>query len=84
VHKAIGPDGMHPHVLRELAEVTAELLSIIFNRSWRTGEVPENWRIANVTPVFKKGKNNRITETQNCRCWKGHLDIIESNCLQAL
>ncbi|GAB0208736.1 mitochondrial enolase superfamily member 1 [Grus japonensis] len=24
--------------------------------SWRTGEVPEDWRKANVTLVFKKGK----------------------------
>jgi len=43
-------------VLRELADVIAEPLSIIFDRSWRTGEVPEDWRRANVTPVFKKGK----------------------------
>uniref|UniRef100_A0A8B9CF24 Reverse transcriptase domain-containing protein n=1 Tax=Anser brachyrhynchus TaxID=132585 RepID=A0A8B9CF24_9AVES len=55
-HKSMGPNGMHPHVLRELAEVIAEPLSIIFERSWRQGEVPEDWRIANVTPVFKKGK----------------------------
>jgi len=41
VHKSMTPNGMHPRVLRELAEVTAELLSIIFDRSWRTGEVPE-------------------------------------------
>ena len=33
VHKAKGPDGMHPHVLGELAELTAEYLSIIFERS---------------------------------------------------
>lgn len=26
-HKYMGPDGMHPHVLRELVEVIAELLS---------------------------------------------------------
>ncbi|GAB0183856.1 mitochondrial enolase superfamily member 1 [Grus japonensis] len=25
-------------------------------RSWRSGEVSEDWRKANVTPVFKKGK----------------------------
>ncbi|GAB0204823.1 mitochondrial enolase superfamily member 1 [Grus japonensis] len=28
----------------------------IFERSWRTGEVPEDWRKANVTLAFKKGK----------------------------
>jgi len=52
----MGPDGMHPRLLRELADVIAEPLSIIFQRSWRTGEVPEDWRKANVNPIFKKDK----------------------------
>ena len=56
----MGSDGMHPRVLRELAEVIAEPLSIIFERSWRTGEVPEVWRIANVTPIFKKGRKEDL------------------------
>ncbi|KFU89844.1 RNA-directed DNA polymerase from mobile element jockey, partial [Chaetura pelagica] len=56
IHKWMGPDGMHPRVLRELAEVIARPLSIIFGKSWATGEVPKDWRIANVTPVYKKGK----------------------------
>jgi len=43
-------------VLRELAAVVAEPHSNIFERSWRTEEVPEDRRKANVTPVFKKGK----------------------------
>jgi len=34
----------------------SEPLSIIFARSWRIGVVSEDWRKANVTPVFKKGK----------------------------
>ncbi|GAB0204592.1 mitochondrial enolase superfamily member 1 [Grus japonensis] len=55
-HKSMGPDWMHPQVLRELADVIAVPLSIIFERSWRTGEVPEDWRKASVTLVFKKGK----------------------------
>jgi len=55
-HKSMGPDRMHPRVLRELADVISEPLSIIFERSWRTGEVLEDWRKASVTPIFKQGK----------------------------
>ncbi|GAB0179750.1 mitochondrial enolase superfamily member 1 [Grus japonensis] len=60
IHKSMGPDGMHPRVLKELADVIARLLSIIFERSWRTGEVPEDWRKASVTLVFKKGKKEDL------------------------
>jgi len=55
-HTSMGPNGMHPHVLRGLAEVIAELLSVIFERAWQIGGVPEDWEVANVTPVFGKGK----------------------------
>ena len=51
----MGLDEIHPRVLRELAEEIAEPLSIIYQRSLLTGEVPEDWRLANVTPTYKKG-----------------------------
>jgi len=31
-------------------------LSIIYQQSWVTGEVPDDWRIANETPIYKKGR----------------------------
>ncbi|GAB0209271.1 mitochondrial enolase superfamily member 1 [Grus japonensis] len=52
----MGPDGIHPRVLRELAEELAKPLSIIYQQSWLTGEVPDDWRLANVTPIYKKGR----------------------------
>ena len=54
-HKSMGPDEIHTRVLRELAEVIAEPLSIISQCSLLTGEVPEDWRLANVNPIYKKG-----------------------------
>ena len=54
--KSPGPDELHPRVLKELAGEISEPLAIIFEKSWRTGEVPMDWRRANVVPIFKKGK----------------------------
>ncbi|GAB0208205.1 mitochondrial enolase superfamily member 1 [Grus japonensis] len=51
----MGPDGIHPRGLRELAEVLTKPLSIIYQQSWITREVPVDWRLANVMPIHKKG-----------------------------
>ena len=56
--KSSGPDNIHPHVLKETASSVCIPLSIIFNESLETGETPEDWRNANVTPIFKKGCRN--------------------------
>ncbi|CAM5078437.1 unnamed protein product [Natator depressus] len=57
-HKCMGPDALHPRLLKELADVIAEPLAIIFENSWRSGEVPDDWKKANVVPIFKKGKKD--------------------------
>ncbi|KAK4824449.1 hypothetical protein QYF61_015764, partial [Mycteria americana] len=53
--KSMGPDGIHPRVLRELVEVLTKPLSILYQQSRLTGEVPADWRLASVTPIYKKG-----------------------------
>jgi len=54
----MGPDGLHPRVLRELVNVVAKPLSIILRQSWLTRDVPADWRLANVMPIFKKGQKD--------------------------
>ncbi|KAK4822152.1 hypothetical protein QYF61_010413 [Mycteria americana] len=55
-HRSMGPDRIHPRVPRELAEALTKPLSILHQQSWLTGEVPVDWRLANVMPIYKKGR----------------------------
>ncbi|NWT77802.1 LIN1 transcriptase, partial [Lanius ludovicianus] len=56
IHKSMGPDGIFPRVMRELADELVKPLSIIYQETWPIGKVPDDQKLANVTPVYKKGR----------------------------
>lgn len=45
-------------IIKELAAAfITKPLSVIFEQTWDSGEVPANWKLFKVVPVFKKVKN---------------------------
>ena len=52
---APGLDGFTSCLLIELSDELCNLLSLIFNKSMNEGKVPQEWKWANVTPIFEKG-----------------------------
>ena len=47
-----------PRVLKEAAYIITPLVTELFRRSLQSGEVPLDWRLANITPIFKKGNRS--------------------------
>ena len=55
MNKSAGPDNISPRLLKKCCKSLVRPLTIIFNKSLQTGDVPTAWKEANVTPLFKKG-----------------------------
>ena len=58
ISKAAGPDLIPGSMLNMLAPELAPIVHAIFTQSLDTGELPRDWSLANVAPIFKKG--NRV------------------------
>ena len=53
--KALGPDELHPRVLKELANELDPVFAHLFQQSLDMGEIPKEWLLANICPLFKNG-----------------------------
>ena len=50
-----GPDGLPAVFFKNTASSISYPLSILFNLSLQTADIPSIWKLASVTPVFKNG-----------------------------
>ena len=55
VTKSPGPDEIHPRILKEAAPSLAPALATLYNNTLKSHEVPDEWRTALITAIFKKG-----------------------------
>ena len=58
VNKSVGPDDIHPRLLKELAVHLAEPVALLFNKTITHGVIPQDWKEAYVSPIYKKGSRN--------------------------
>ena len=52
--KALGLDELHPRVLKELATELGPVFAHLFQQSMDTGEIPKEWSLTHICPLFKK------------------------------
>ena len=58
VNTSAGPDNIHPRVLKELSAVLKYPIQIILQQSLNECKIPTDWKLANITPIHKKGPKN--------------------------
>ena len=82
-HKATGPDGLPAKILKECANEIAPFLTKIFRKAFEEGNVPEDWKKASVTAVFKKGDRHNAANYRpvslTSLCCKIQEHILTSN-----
>ena len=66
IHKAPGPDGLNPRVLKVCCNEISPIMALILSESLARGDVQDEWQQANVSLVFKKGRN--MTQLTIDRC----------------
>jgi hypothetical protein len=59
--KRPGPDGIPPLILRNCTSGLAFPLCMLFNRSLTTCIYPYRWILSFITPIFKSGRRNDIS-----------------------
>ena len=59
VSKSTGPDNFHPRFLKETADNISYPIMILFNKSLSEGILPSDWKLANVTSIFKSGDKTK-------------------------
>jgi Reverse transcriptase (RNA-dependent DNA polymerase) len=52
---ASGPDGLPAVFYKNTASIISYPLSVLFKLSLQTADIPPFWKLASVTPIFKKG-----------------------------
>ena len=85
-NKSPGPDNIHPRILKELSDALAKPLFLLFVASAEQETIPDEWRTATVSAIFKKGSkkvpNNYRPVSLTCITCKLLESIFRDNIIE--
>lgn len=61
INKSCGPDNITPRMLKELVDIMSGPITLLLKRTLAEGVIPNDWKKANVSPIFKKGSRNHAS-----------------------
>jgi hypothetical protein len=56
-----GPDEIPPFLLKKFSDFLAYPLSVLFSRSFNSGFIPPEWKVARIVPVHKMGRKDIVS-----------------------
>jgi hypothetical protein len=59
-NKSAGPDNLWPVVIKNCKDVLCDKLHKFFNDSFNTGCIPDEWKQADIIPIFKSGDKRQL------------------------
>lgn len=77
VGKSPGPDGITNNILKQLKASVIKPLQILFQLSIETGDMPEDWKLAKVIAIFKKGARGLPTNHRPVSLTSGVCKMLE-------
>jgi len=93
--KASGPDGISPHMLKNIASSIAPSITDIFNYSLQCGQLPMQWKTAMIVPIPKSTNKSapgnyrpvsltcilcKLLEKHVCQIMEEHLEETNQLC----
>ena len=86
--KACGPDQIPNRILKEVAREIAPALLLLYQSSFRQAKLPDEWKHAYVTPIFKEGDRSTASNYRpvslTCVCCKMLEHIMYSSIMAHL
>ena len=58
ITKSMGPDNLNPRVLHETTQQITPIVTRILTESWKSGELPRDWKLANIFAIHEKDSKN--------------------------